>query len=603
MTKTQSRQSKNTAHRIAASEFRRAMLGLLMIATLLYSGLVIWRLYSLQIEQFDRWSDRATRQHFGELKIASERGPIYDRNGKYLAVSVPAGSVYLRPKQLRDRQLTVKKLAEILALPTSEINQKINKESPFVWIKRQVPIEVAERVEELKLGGVGYLVESRRYYPFGQAASRLLGAVGIDGDGLSGLERSHEKLLNTATVTTPVVRDGIGNKIFSFAPSNEEFELPKGEPLHLTIDSELQLIVDEELEQAKIDANARAAFAVMINAETGEILAMSQAPGINLNDGPKGDQSLLTNLVVESVYEPGSTFKPIIAGIAIENGAVRPTDVLDCNNGSIQVGKYRVRDVHGSGPLTVHDIVVRSSNVGMTKIGMRLGKDLLYQELREFGFGERVNLGLPGGTSGILRDVSGWALIDTATHSFGQGVAVTPLQLVRGISAIANGGILPVLYLDHSKSSAAGAKRVLSPTVAEAVREMMYGVVEDSHGTGKKAQIPGVRIGGKTGTAQKAKPDGRGYDAGKYIASFVGFADANELGVREKLTLLVAVDEPKASSIYGGTLAAPAFQKIIERSLRVLSTRAELKQSPTTREDGTLNPPGFLKVGYETEIR
>jgi cell division protein FtsI (penicillin-binding protein 3) len=358
------------------------------------------------------------------------------------------------------------------------------------------------------------------------------------------------------------------------------------------------MIVDEELEVARTNANARSAFALMINSRTGAILSTSQVPALNPNDVASNKSEALSNLVVESVYEPGSTFKPIVAAIAIDANVVRPTDVFNCENGHYTVGKHAVNDVHGYGDLSVHDIVVRSSNIGMTKIGMRLGKERLYQALRNFGFGERIELGLPGATPGIFRNVNGWATIDIATHSFGQGVAVTPMQLVRATAAIANGGVLPELHIVAREQLNPG-RRVLSEHAALVTREMMYDVVEDEHGTGRKAALEGVRVGGKTGTAQKARQGGRGYESGKYIASFVGFVDASELGIDEMITLLVAIDEPNTTTIYGGTLAAPAFKKIAERTARVLATRKELKREGVPEPSATL-PPEFVRVAYHT---
>jgi cell division protein FtsI (penicillin-binding protein 3) len=521
------------------------------------------------------------RQHLSEVTVASERGPIFDRNDKLLAVSVPAGSVYVRPKQVKNRSDTVARLADLLNVPASTIAAKLESTKPFVWIERQVPRPLADKVAALELPGVGIVVESKRFYPYNHAASTLIGRVGVDGVGLSGIEGAYDKKLQGEHRRLTFRRDAFGN--FIDVSTDGSAELPRGEPLRLTIDAELQTIVDEELLDGRERANAKHAMAVMLDAETGEIVALSQAPGVNFNTKSGGGKAGLKNLLLETVFEPGSIMKPIVAAAAIDAGVARPSDIIDCENGRLRFGPHTIKDVHPEGSISIHDIVVRSSNIGMTKIGVRLGESRLYQSLRNFGFGEASGLGLGGESAGILRPVSAWAKVDVATHSFGQGIAVTPLQMVRAVSALANGGRLPSLHILADDTDMT-LRRVISEAAAREAREMMYGVVEDEHGTGSKALVRGVRIGGKTGTAQKARANGRGYEPGSYIASFVGFADGGAIGVNRILSLIVAVDEPRTTSIYGGTLAAPVFQRIMQRSLHVLSTRQDIRPAEPRRE-------------------
>ena len=327
---------------------------------------------------------------------------------------------------------------------------------------------------------------------------------------------------------------------------------------------------------------------------------MSQSPSVNFNLAEIPSARALRNQIIETVFEPGSTMKPIVAAGAIEAGVVSSQDLLDCERGAYRVGKHTIKDVHPSGVISAFDVVVRSSNIGMTKMGMRMGADRLYDYLRDVGFGSASGLGLPGETKGIFRSVKGWAPIDVATHSFGQGIAVTPLQMVRAVSAIANGGILPELSV--VKGQAKPGKRIFSEKTSDIVREMMFGVVEDEHGTGHNAQIEGVRIGGKTGTAQKARSDGKGYAQGLYVASFVGFAEASALGLKRRLTLFVMVDEPHARSIYGGTLAAPVFKRIMQRTLHYLATARAQSKNPQDSivPDGNLpaNKSLLTQVAY-----
>ncbi len=576
---------------IVAPKSRRLRLLVLVLFALLWCGAIFSRLYSLQVADFDRWQDWALKQHFAELRLSSERGQILDRGDKLLAISVPAQSIYVRPRQVLDRHDAALKIAGVLHLPEHDVQVKLEQNKPFVWIQRQIPRALGDQVVALKIPGVGAVMEAKRVYPFNEAASTLIGKVGIDGVGLSGIESVYEGQLHGEQINTRAARDALGNFI-RISNATGDFELPKGKPIRLTVDAGMQLIVDEELEAGRKAANADSALGILIDSDTGEVLAMSQAPLVNLNAGQVGDKNQLKNLMVETVFEPGSVMKPIVAAAALQEKVVRPEDIIDCERGQFSFAHHVIKDVHPSAAIPFFDVVVRSSNIGMTKVGIRLGADRLYRYLRAFGFGQSTGLGLPGESGGILRNVNTWAQVDVATHSFGQGVAVTPLQMVRAMAAIANGGRLPTLSI-VDRSDDYQSHRVISEETAATVREMLYGVVEDQHGTGGKAGIEGVRIGGKTGTAQKARKDGKGYAAGSYVASFVGFADASSLGIKQSLTLMVVIDEPHAKTIYGGTLAAPVFQRIMQRTLHLVTTRNEL-HTPQSKK-------GFLEAGSKQQ--
>lgn len=559
---------------------RRVRLSFLVFGILIWSGLLVYRLSSIQIEHASKWRTSASKQHFKPLKIASPRVPITDREGRLMSVSVPTGSVFLRPKKVpaEKQEEVVQKLSKILNIDSATIEAKFNSKSPFVWISRQVPRPIAEKVRELDVAGVDYTLESRRYNPYGQAASTLLGKVGVDGNGLSGIERIFDSELKSRVSKNTFARDGIGHIIEAEPLAALDLEHSKeSSALKLTLDAHLQLIVDEELEIGRQKANAKSGMAVMVDVETGDVLAMSQAPQIDFNSKSVSDAKLLKNIITETVYEPGSTLKPLVAAAAIDAGVARPQDAIDCENGRYYFGKHIIKDVHPVGLVTLRDVVIRSSNIGMTKIGQRLGTDKLYGYLRKFGFGEGTHLGLPGESSGILRNKTRWAKVDIATHSFGQGLAVTPLQMVRAVSAIANGGLMPELRVVQAGEELS-FRRVVSAKAAKTAQELMYGVVEDEHGTGKRARIEGIRVGGKTGTAQKAKKDGRGYEEGLYVASFVGFADASNIGVNRSLALIVIIDEPHTDTIYGGTLAAPVFKRIMQRTLHYYGMSKELRE-------------------------
>ena len=548
---------------------------------------LIGRLYSLQVASPDEWQRHALKQHAGEMRTLSERGAIKDREGRLLAVSVPAGSVFAHPKRIPNKTDAAETLAKHLQLEPKAVLDKLNSGAPFVWIARQTPRTLAEQVRQLGVPGVDFFLETKRMYPYNRAASTLIGRVGLDGKGLSGLEMVYNRYLEAPESKTSIRRDALGKQI-SFSAEQQSFELPQASEITLTIDAVLQLIVDEELERGRLDAKAKHGLALMVDAESGEVLAMSHAPTLNLNDGKVSSPAALKNLVTEAVFEPGSIFKPIVAAIGIELGKVKPEEIIHCENGRFVFGKRLIKDVHGQGAISFSDVVVRSSNIGMAKVGARIGSERLYESLKAFGFGQSSGLNLPGQSNGILRHVSQWAEVDIATHSFGQGVAVTPAQLVRSVAAIVNGGVIKPLRLalegpEQLVGEADQGVRLISEQTASAVQQMMVQVVEDPRGTGKKAAIPGILVGGKTGTAQKAREDGRGYAAGKYVASFVGFVDGRPVGINRRIVLLVSIDEPSGGVIYGGALAAPVFQRVMERTVNYLGQRFEPNSQPKSR--------------------
>jgi cell division protein FtsI (penicillin-binding protein 3) len=551
--------------------------GTLVALIVFWLGLVVARLCQLQLSKVEVYSTMADGQHYKTIKLAGKRGMIMDRNGTPMAMSIPAVSVYAHPKQVALTDEESVQLADALQISKEELLQTLGKPAPFVWLRRKAPTEVGKAIKQLNLKGIGSFEDSVRKYPQAESAALLLGVTGMDGNGLSGLEAGYEKYLKGQEFSIVVARDGNGIQIAQLE-EQEEFrngtESTRGKALQLTIDADIQTILNEEVALGRKDANSVSAFAIMVDAQSGEILAMGQAPTVDFNQ-EGAQKTRLRNLIAETVFEPGSTMKPLIMSAALEIGVVSSHTALDCEHGRFYFGRRLIKDVHGSGTLPVRDIIVRSSNIGMSKIGILMGKENVYRSLTAFGFGQDSGLGLPGSTRGILRHVDKWSGVDVATHSFGQGVAVTALQMVRATSALANGGVLPPLSLVKGENSNP-AKRVISEANAALVKDMLIGVVTEEHGTGHNAAVEGVLAGGKTGTAQKAIPGGRGYAPGKYIASFVGFVDPAPLGLERPFTLMVAVDEPNAKSIYGGTLAAPVFKRIAERTIRLQLDRKNL---------------------------
>jgi len=569
-------QRKPLKRQLNAQRSTNSRFHLLAALALLWCGGLITRLYVLQISNASSWRTWAARQHTASLDVALPRGDIVDRMGRPFAVSVPSGSLFARPRQIKDIPTVARALSRELGVSERSIFETLSEAKSFVWVGRQLPRTTVDRVLTLALPGIGSLSEPKRVYPFREAASSLIGKTGVDGKGLSGLELQFDKILRARSSATSMRRDALGNMID--VSENTTAQMTTTEPLRLTLDGALQAITDEELERGRWEAKAKGGIAILLDATTGDVLALSQAPTININNAVL-DARELTNRAVEAVFEPGSMLKPLIAGLAIDGGFATESELIDCENGFYQVGGKRIKDVHPSKVISLRDVIIRSSNIGIAKIGLRMGAERLYDGLKLLGFGSDTRLDLPGESDGILRPVEKWARIDIATHSFGQGVAVTAPQLARGMAAVVNGGILPRLRVvqsdRHSGLSEDDGIRVFSKKTAASIAEMMQAVVDDEHGTGGKAAISGVLIGGKTGTAQKAREDGRGYADGKYVSGFAGFADATSLGLEQKLALMVAIDEP-SGSIYGGVVAAPVFRRIMQRVLHHLTTEQHL---------------------------
>ena len=567
---------------------------------------IVWRLYYLQGTQHQRWLVAAARQHKTSLEVRGSRGTIYDRVGRVLAVSVEGTGIALRPKQIADSRRHKQVLPKLLGLSQEEIEGKLGKKSSFVWLSRGAPSLLADALEKENLSGVETVPEFRRYYPQGKTAGVILGAVGRDGRGLAGTELQFNKQLTASARSYRVKRDARGHKVAlpamlsltsfsnqgggigslgilggdSQAPLNvstladNEFFGRDGSDIALSIDSVLQGILEKEVEIGRKDSKAKQVFAVLMEAESGELLAVAQSNSLdpnNLGGFRSGD---LRNVSFQDNFEPGSTLKPLVAAIGIEQGVVRGGEQMNCENGSYRMGRHNIHDVHPIGSVSFSEAVVRSSNICMSKVGERLGRERLHRGLSDFGFGSLSGVEFTGEARGILRPPKSWRRIDMATHSFGQGVAVTALQLTRSYAAIANGGYLvrPTL-LRKSAGAEAGRQRIISASTASEVRKMLRGVTEDEGGTGARAKIRGLPVYGKTGTAQKARKDGRGYDPDNVLTSFIGFVDAPIKNQKLSYVLLVVVDEPNVMPRWGGVLAAPIFKRSMEQVLAYVMTQ------------------------------
>lgn len=554
------------------------------------------RAFYLQVLNNDRLVKLAEKQHQRIVALTPSRGAIYDRNSAPFAVSIEMDSCYAETRNIENIPQAAARLAPLLGYSQAELEAKLKGARNFVWLSRRMQPEQAKKVKALGLEGIGFVKENKRFYPNSQVAAHVIGFTGIDPTGLEGVEKKYDSIIlgNTGYLVTE--RDALGRDI-ALKKGSEGQSGSKGNNVVLTLDKNVQYIAEKELTNAVEKNGAKAGIAIVMEPDTGRVLALANYPSFNPNSFSEYSQFALRNRAIADSFEPGSTFKIFLIASALEAGVIRPGDYFDCENGSYKMFGRTIHDTHKYGSLSVAQVLKYSSNIGSAKIGSRLGPERLYAALAGFGFGEKSNIDLPGEASGMLRQQSKWYGIDLATISFGQGVTATALQIATAVSAVANGGNLMQPYLVDRVVDDNGAvlqqygprvkRRVVSPETARTVARMMEGVVAEG-GTGTGATVDGYRVGGKTGTAQKV--EGRGYSATKRTASFVGFVPLE----KPRLTIMVVVDEPTTSS-YGGVVAAPAFSAIAQQTLCYLNVPPDKnfkkKPAPGKEEPKQEAPP------------
>ncbi len=554
-------------------------LALFVLVSSLWVGALVARLVYLQTVARPDLQDRAELQQQHTMKLDASRGTIFDRNERELAVSIDVESVYAVPASIEDKEEAAKQLAACLECDVAELTERLQSEKRFLWVKRKVDSSKIDCIRSLGLSGVSYLPENRRFYPKRAVASHVLGYVGMDNEGMSGVEYALEDDIRGEPGRQIIWTDARRRR----AASRVEKRPLAGRDVYLTIDETLQHIAETSLERAVRESGAQKAMAILMRPETGEILAMAAVPFFNPNryqDYPAGHWR---NRAVTDVYEPGSTFKVITAAAAVEEGVVSEEERIDCGQGSIQVGGQVIHDHKVFDVLTFREVLQLSSNVGMIRISQRLGKERLEQYIHAFGFGESTKVNLPAESRGILRPAAGWGARTLASIAFGQEIGVTPLQMVTAVNAIAASGYLmrPQLVREirapdgevFSEFEPEPVRRVVSRETAARLTEILAGVV--AAGTGTRAAVAGYTVAGKTGTAQKATPSG-GYSTTDYIASFVGFVPA----YRPEITALILLDSPTGD--HTGARAASVFAEIVEPSLHYLGVPPELDGGVTS---------------------
>jgi cell division protein FtsI (penicillin-binding protein 3) len=535
--------------------------GLLFAAFLLLFALILARAVWLQGVRGAELRADAVSQQTETVTVPGFRGRILDRRGDPLAVSEDAATVFATPYQVRDPAEAARRLSPVLDLPEDEILDGLSdRESGFAYLRREVDLATAERVRQLDLHGIGILPDSRRVYPQGELASQLIGVVGADNQGLTGLESQYEELVGGSDGEAKITRDALGDTIERETVEGET----TGEDLQLTIDAELQTRTEAVLTEVGETFDPAGATAVVMDPGSAEVLALANWPAADPADVGGASEAELANHATGFTYEPGSTFKAFTVAAALEEDEVEPGTVFGLPP-SIQVADRVIEESHprGTVSLSVADILAQSSNVGAVKVGLALGAEKFDAWVRRFGFGEPTGIDFPGEEQGIVPRVQDYSGSTMGNLPIGQGLSVTPIQMAAAYSAIANGGILrpPRLVLREGGEpvGVTEGRRVIDPRTAARVSEMLEGVLAPG-GTASEVEVPGYTLAGKTGTAQKAE-DG-GYSDSRFVASFVGFAPAGD----PQFLVAIVVDEPQGS-YYGSDVAAPAFGKIAEFAL------------------------------------
>ncbi|HSO06422.1 MAG TPA: penicillin-binding protein 2 [Pelomicrobium sp.] len=525
-----------------------------------FAGL-IGRAGYLQGVKNDFLQERGESRFSRVVEISAHRGMITDRHGEPLAVSTPVESVWASPVDLQASDAQLKELAKLLELDVRDVRERLRENSgrEFVYLKRQLSPEIGARVAALEINGVFLKREFRRYYPSGEMTAHVLGFTNVDDRGQEGLELALDERLRGVPGSRRVIKDRLGRIIEDV----ESIRAPKpGAEVRLAIDRRIQYLAYRELKQAVTQHRARAGGIVVLDARTGEVLALANLPSYNPNDRAQAKPSRVRNRAITDAFEPGSTLKPFTAAAALESGKFTPRTVLDTTPGSLVIGPATVRDTHQFGPLTVAQVIQKSSNVGSAKMALALPAERLWRVLQDAGFGAQSGSGFPGEVSGRLRPYASWRPIEQATMSYGHGLSVNLLQLARAYTVFAGDGRLLPVSLQPTDQAPAGVP-VVSARTAREVRSMLE-LATESGGTAPKAQVPGYRTAGKTGTARKLV-DGQ-YVRDRYVASFVGLAPAS----RPRVVVAVMIDEPSTGEYYGGIVAAPVFARVVEGALRVL---------------------------------
>ena len=544
--------------------------------------MIVFKVFYIEVIEYDKLSNLANSLWSRNLPISADRGEIFDRNGKVIATNITTTSLVFIPNQIVDKEGVSKNISEILGVSYEEILKHASKNTSIERVHpegRQLDYDTAEKIDNLHYDGVYLVKESKRYYPYGELLSHVLGYVGIDNQGLSGLELYYNKYLTGENGAIKYFSDGKGHKL----NLEEVYVAPQsGMNLNLTIDLEIQLAIEKELDNVVAMYNPEDAIILAMNPNTGEILGLANRPAFDPNNYQEYSvETINRNLAIWKTYEPGSTFKIVTLSAALEEKEVNLFEDTFYDGGSIQVENARIKcwKKGGHGAETFLQVVENSCNPGFVVLGQRLGTERLYNYVKKYGFGDKTGIDLNGEGTGILFSLDKMGPVETATTAFGQGISVTPIQQVRAVSAAVNGGYLLKPYIVKTinepetnativENNRVEQSQVISSETSSMVRYALESVV--ANGSGHNAYIENYRVGGKTGTAQKVE-NGR-YLTGNYIVSFIGFMPANE----PEIVIYVAINNPKGVTQYGGTVSAPVAKNVLTTAVDVLNLKPDL---------------------------
>ena len=532
----------------------------MLLIFMLCSVALIARAVNLQVMETDFLQGQGKARYLREVTIASTRGVITDRNGEPLAVSTPVDSVWVHPGELLEYPEKIEPLAGLINANAEEIERKLTQRATkeFVWLRRRLNPAIADEIRALKIPGVYLQKEYRRFYPAGEVTSHVIGFTNIDDVGQEGLELAYNDWLAGSPGSKRVIKDRKGQTV-------EEIELIResdpGNNLHLTIDKRLQYLAYRELKSTVLKHGARSGSVVVLDVDSGEVLAMVNQPSYNPND-PGHDTDGMRNRAVTDVIEPGSVMKPIAMTSILENRIATPTTPVETSPGYTVISGHTIRDHNNYGLLDATGVITKSSNVGITQLALQLEPEQMWDTYRRFGFGEATGTGFPGESAGVLRSHRRWRRLEQATISYGYGISATPLQMAQAYATIANGGKLrQPAFIQGSNNPPISA---IDPDIARAIAKMLE-TVPTKEGTARRARVANYRIAGKTGTSHKASASG--YAAARYVSSFAGFGPASN----PRLVCVVVINDPTGKEYYGGLVAAPLFSKVMTGAMRILN--------------------------------
>lgn len=571
------------------------------------------RLVYLQVSNHDKLVERAQRQQQDAVETSAQRGPLLDRQGRELARSIDTLSVFVAPDEFGKTdadavgpiECTANALGSTLQMDPESLRDRIVESRKsgrrFIWVARRIAPDQAHAIEEMKLAGVHMRKEPKRFYPNGSLAANVVGFVGLDGNGLGGIEQVYNERITGEPGKLFIERDSRGM-------AYESTEVPgrTGHTIILTVDQAIQYYAEAALTTAITQSRAKSGTAIVLDPKTGEILALANAPTFDPNNVGAVSPATRANWALQNIYEPGSTFKVVAFSAALEKGLAKPTDTIDCQMGSITVAKRVIRDHKPFGTLTLTEALAQSSNVAAIKLGLRVGDQTMHEYITRFGFGSRTGVELPGETAGIVHPLKRWLPSSIGSVAIGQEIGVTPLQMAAAFGALANDGVRVAPHLVRQIRNSAGTviyqaapeeRRVIGKETAIQLRGMLEDVT--LNGTAKRAQLDGYSAAGKTGTAQKIDPATRTYSATKHIASFVGFAPVSNPAV----VIIVVIDEPMGA-YHGGDIAAPVFRQIAEQVLPELGVMPDTDfKAPTELIAGSMQTPERVAKLKDAEMR